>query len=77
MDHCEVCHASIEAIPILNCVDVEEVYSYIPSRSHSLQLHSRSYGWHDVSFRWEDDSMEETLVLRCEASSIDAVQTFH
>jgi len=32
MEHCEVCHGSVAAIPILDPVDVEEAYSHIASR---------------------------------------------
>ena len=37
MDHCEVCHGSIEAILILDPVDVEEAYSHIASCHYSMQ----------------------------------------
>jgi len=37
MDHDEVCHGSIEAISILDPVDVAEVYSHIASHNHSIQ----------------------------------------
>jgi len=39
MDDCEVCHGSFEAIPILDPVDVEEAYSHIALRYHSVQWH--------------------------------------
>jgi len=50
MYHCEVCHGSVEVMPILDPVDVEEVYSYIPSRYHSVRWHVRSEAQCDVSF---------------------------
>jgi len=50
VDSCEVCHGSIEAILILDPVDVEEAYSYISSCDHSVQWHVQSYGWREVSF---------------------------
>jgi len=50
MDDCEVCHGSIEAIPILDSVDVKEAYSHIASHYHSVQWHVRSHGWRDASF---------------------------
>jgi len=49
MDHCEVYHGSIEAIPILDPVDVKEAYSHIASPYHSLEWHVQSYGWHYAS----------------------------
>jgi len=45
IDHREDCHGSIEVIPILDPVDVEEAYSHIASSYHSLQWHVRSYDW--------------------------------
>jgi len=50
MDDCAVCHGSIEAISILDPLDVEEAYSHIASRYHSVQWHVRSHGWRDASF---------------------------
>jgi len=50
LDDHEVCHGSIEAIPILDPVDVEEAYHDIASRYHSVQWHVRSHGWRYVSF---------------------------
>jgi len=46
----EVCHGSIEAIPILDPVDVQEAYSHIASRYQSVQWHVWSHGWRDASF---------------------------
>jgi len=51
VDHCEVCHESIEAISILDPVDVEEAYSHITSCCHSVQWHVQSHGRRDASFR--------------------------
>jgi len=50
MDDCEVCHWSIEAIQILDPLDVEEAYSHIASCHHSVQWHVWSHGWLDASF---------------------------
>ena len=77
IDHCEVCHGSIDAISILDPVDVEEAYSPIASCYHSVQWHVRSYGWHDASMGSEELSMDGTLVLRCEVSSTEVVQILH
>jgi len=74
MDDCEVSHGSIEAISILDPVDVKEAYSHIASRYRSVQWHVWWHGWHDASFGEEEDSMEGRLVLRCEVSSTEAVQ---
>jgi len=74
MDDCQVCHGSIEAISILDHLDVEEAYSHIASHCHSVQWHVWSHGWRDVSFGQEGDSMEGRLVLRSEVSSTEAFQ---
>jgi hypothetical protein len=37
MDHCELCYGRIEAITISQPVNVEEAYSHIASRYHSVQ----------------------------------------
>jgi len=55
VDHCDVCHGSIEAISILDPVDVKGAYSHIASRYHSVQWHVQSYWWCDVSFGSEED----------------------
>jgi len=49
MDHCEIWHEGMEAIPILNPDDVYVAYSHNASRYHSLQWHVRSYWWHYAS----------------------------
>jgi len=74
MDDCQVCHGSIEAISILDPLDVEEAYSQIASCYYSEQWHVQSYGWRDVSFRQEEDSIEGRLVDRCEVSLTEALQ---
>jgi len=74
VDHCEVCHASIKAISILDPVDVEEEYSHIASHFHSVQCHVPSYGWHDAIFALEEESTQGRLVLHCEVNSIEAVR---
>jgi hypothetical protein len=77
MDHCPVCHGSIEAISILNHLDVEEACSHIASCHHSAQRHVQSHGWRDASFGEEEDSMEGIPVLRCEVSSTEAFQILY
>jgi len=74
MDDCQVCHGNVEAISILDPLDVEEAYSHIASRHHSVQQHVRSHGRRDAGFGQEEDSMEGKLVLRCEVSSAEAFQ---
>jgi len=37
MDHCQVCHGIIEAISVLDLLDVEEEYCHIASRYHSVE----------------------------------------
>jgi len=49
MDHCQLCHGSIEANLILDPVYVELVYSQIASRYYSIHRQVRSYGWHYVN----------------------------
>ena len=77
MDDCQVCHGSIEAILILDPLDVEEAYSHIASCYPSVQWHVRSHGWRDVSIGQEEDSMERRLVHRCEVSSTGGFQILH
>jgi len=77
MDHCEVCYGSIEAISILDPVDVDEAFSLIASRYHSAQWQVRSSGWRQASVGTEEGSMEGRLVLRCEDDSTEAVQILH
>jgi hypothetical protein len=74
MDNCQICYGSIEAISILDHLEVEEACSDIPSRYHSVQSYVPSHGWHDASFGQVNDSMEGRLVLHCEATLTEAVQ---
>jgi len=74
LNHCEVCHGSVEAIPVLDPVDVEEAYSHIASAHHSIQQHDRSHGLRHASFCQAEDSMAGRLVLRCEVSLTEGVQ---
>ena len=74
MDDCQVCHRRIEAILILDPLDVEEAYSHIASCDYSVKWHVCSHGWRDVSFAQEEDSIEGRLVLRCEVSSTETLQ---
>jgi len=50
IDDCDVCHGSIEAILILDPVDVKEAYGHIASQYHSVQWYVWSYGQRDASF---------------------------
>jgi hypothetical protein len=50
MDDCQVCHGSIEAISMLNPLDVEEAYSFIASRYRIIQWHVWSHGLRDARF---------------------------
>ena len=74
VEHCEVCHGSIEAISILDHVDVTEAYSQMASCDHSAKRHVRSHGRRDATFGQQEDYMEGRLVLCCEVSSTKAVQ---
>jgi len=51
MEDCEVCGGRIDAITILDPVDIEEAHSYIASCYYSAQRHVESHGWPDGSFR--------------------------
>jgi hypothetical protein len=74
MDECQVCHGSIQAISILDLLDVEEAYCHIASRHRSVQWHVPSHGWRDASFGQDEDSMEGSLVLHCKVSLTEACQ---
>jgi hypothetical protein len=74
MDNCQVCHGSGEAVSIFDPLDVEEPYTHIASRDHSVQQHVRSHGWLDAGFGQEVLSMEGRLVLGCEVSSAEDFQ---
>ena len=50
MDDCQLCYGSIEAIPILDPVDIDEAYHHIASRYLSVQKHVRSHGSCYMSF---------------------------
>jgi len=73
MGDCQVWDGSFEASPILDPVDVEEVFSHIASGDHNLPWHVRSYGLRSESFHQEQDSVEGRLVLHHEVSSTEAV----
>jgi len=49
MDHRQAGLGSVEAIPILDPVDVEKTYGYSASHHHSQQWCARSYGWRYAS----------------------------
>jgi len=68
MDHSEVCHGSVDAIPMMYPVDSEGAYSHIASRYLSVQSYDSSHGWRDVSIGYQKCSMEESLLLRREVS---------
>jgi len=74
VDHFEVCHGSIEAISILDPVDVELAFSHHALRYHSVQWQVRSHGRLYASFGQEEDSMDGRLVLRWEVNSTEAFQ---
>jgi len=74
MDHCEVCHGSVKANPILDPVDVEEAHSHIASCYHSLQWHGQTDGRRDVSLGYEEISMEWSPVLCCIVSWTETMQ---
>jgi len=44
MDHCEICDGSVEAISILDHLDVKEAYRHIASRYNGIQWHVWSHG---------------------------------
>jgi len=77
MEHWKVCHGSVEAIPILDPVDVEEAYSHLASQYHSIQWHVRSHGRHNASYGQDQDSVEGKLVLHCQVSLTEAFQIVH
>jgi len=62
VDHCEVCHGSIEAISILDPVDVKEAYSHIMSKRHTVTLHHIITVYNDM-FDFMD-SMMRTLTKK-------------
>jgi hypothetical protein len=74
MDDGQVRHGSIAVNSILDPLDFEEEYSHIASCYHCIQWHVRSHGWRDASIGQGEDSMEGTLVLRCEVNSTEALQ---
>jgi hypothetical protein len=74
MDDCQVCHGSVEAILILHPLDVEEAYSHIASRNHTVQGQVRSHVCRDGGFGREEYVIEARLVVRCEVSSAEAFQ---
>jgi len=74
LDHCELSHGGLEAMLILDPVDVEEAYSHIALCHHSMQWQVRSHGWCDASCVQEVNGMEGRLVLCCEVSSTEVVQ---
>jgi len=55
VDDCQVCHGSIEAISILDPLDVEVAYSHISSYHYTIQWHVRLHRWRDASWGQEDD----------------------
>jgi len=74
MDHCEVCNGCVEAIPILDPVDVEEAYSHIASLDHSIKRHVRSHGQRNANFGKDENWVEGKLVICRQVSSTEAVQ---
>jgi len=55
MDDGQVGHGSIQAIVVLEPLDVEEAYSHIASHNHSVQRHVQSNGWRDERFGNDKD----------------------
>jgi len=74
LDSYQECHRIMEAISILDLLDVEEAFCRIASQYHCIQWHVRSHGWCDASCGQEEDWIEGRLVLRGEVSSTDAFQ---
>jgi len=74
MDHRQVSYGSLEAIPILDPVDVEKSYGYSGSCHHCLQWHGWSYASRYASSSVAEESMEGWLTLRCEVCMTDAVK---
>jgi len=74
VDHCQVCHESFTAIPVLDPVDVETGYHYTASRHQCLQCHVRWQGWCDASFGPEGNTMKGRLILCREVCSAEPVQ---
>jgi len=74
MDNCQLCHGGIEAISILDQLDVKEAYTYVASRYHSVHCHVGSDGSRTVIFGQEKNSMLGRLVIQCEVSSMEAAQ---
>jgi len=77
MDDFQVCHGSIEAISILDLLEVEDAHSPIAWRYRSVQWHVRSHGWRYVRLGFEEDTIEGRLELRCNVGSTEAVQILH
>jgi len=50
MDHLQVRHGGVKAIPVLDPGGVQMAYSYAASLYHSVQGHVRSYGWCYATF---------------------------
>jgi hypothetical protein len=50
MDYYQVRYGRVKDIPVLDAMDVEEVYGYSASHYHCIQQHIGSYGWRYVSF---------------------------
>jgi len=61
VDGCDVCHGSIEAIAILQPVDVQEAYSHIASPYQSLQWRVWTHRGRDSSFGYEETQWKDDL----------------
>jgi len=74
VEYRQVHHGSVEAILVLDGVDVEKTYGDSVLCCHIEQRILRWYGWRYVSFGPAEDSMEGRLILRCEVCAPEAVQ---
>jgi len=73
MDHRQGWHGKFSTNLELGLVDVKEAYRYSPSQYHCHQCHVWSYGWHFVSFRYEEDSTEVKPLLHPEVCATEVV----
>jgi len=76
MDHCQGCHGTFPAIPVLDAVDVNEAYCHIPRHNQFLQWHVSTYWWGYVNFIRKEDLMAESCAPSHEVSATQAVEIF-
>ena len=77
MEYCQDCHGCFTALPVLDPVDVEKAYHYSAFCHQCLQLHVRSYGWHDASISQGEDLMVGRRILRREFCAVEAVRILY